>query len=79
MAILKVENHSLNGIVGLAFTDIRKLGLSVSPRRNPQVAGHVILPELNINTWTDEKSIWLPVVEELAEMASKNILRYPIG
>ena len=77
VAIIKSENRTLNGIVGLVVGDIYKLGLSILPKHNTQVAGHVILPEINITTWTNEKPLLLPVVEALAELSIKNILRYP--
>ena len=77
VAIIKSENRTLNGIVGLGVDDIYKLGLSILPSPNPRVAGHVVLPELNSNSWAVEKPIWHPVVEALAELSRNNILHYP--
>lgn len=79
MAIPKAENRPLNGIVAVSVADVYQLGLSIVARHNSQVAGHVIAQELNIITWTNEKQIWLPVVERLAELSSSNILHLPNG
>lgn len=73
-AIPDAEKRSLYFIAALPVAAIKPLGLTVSPDRIAEVPGHAVLSELNCNSWDADKALWKPRLEELARLASSNIV-----
>jgi len=73
-ALPKIENRPLYLIAGLSVASLRKIGLTVTPDKIEAVPGHALLGELNCNSWDTDKATWKPKVEELARIASGNIV-----
>jgi hypothetical protein len=71
------EKRRLYYIAGLPVTSLRLLGLTVVPDKIEQISGHAVLQELNCNSWSADKAIWKPKVEELARIASEQIVHRP--
>jgi hypothetical protein len=65
-------------VARLPVTALRKLGLSVVP--DPVAGGppgHALIPELNWTAYKAEKLRWKSVLEELARLASADIVLRP--
>ncbi len=67
------------GIVQIPVSLLTDLGLSVRPAPIEGVPGHVVVPEINIADYTADKSRFTPIKLRLAEVASENIIRRPLG
>jgi hypothetical protein len=67
------------GIVRVPVSFIKSLGLSVHPKPDNRIKGHVVIPELNSPAYEAAKASFTPKKEKLAVEASKveNILRQP--
>lgn len=71
------EKRLLYYIAGIPVTSLRLLGLTVVPDKIEQVPGHAVLQELNCDSWSADKATWKPKVEELARIASEQIVHSP--
>jgi hypothetical protein len=55
------------------------LCLSLRPAPIEQVPGHVVMPEINIADYKADKNRFASLKLDLADIASKNFIRLPIG
>ena len=58
------------GIVRVRVKELLDLGLTVEPRPDPQVRGHVVIPELNAKDYAVDRSRFTPSMLALATLAS---------
>lgn len=67
------------GVVRIQVKDLRDLGLTVEPKPDPHVKGHVVIPEFNARDFAGDKSRFTPSMLALATLASddSNILIWP--
>jgi hypothetical protein len=67
------------GIVRIQVKELRDLGLTVQPRPDPHVKGHVVVPEFNARDFVADKSRFTPSMLALATLASddSNIVIWP--
>ena len=77
LLVIAPEKRSLYGIASLLVADLRHLGFTLVPHKNPVVAGHVMLKELTSESWKADKAKWRPVLKSLAELAQANIVVWP--
>jgi hypothetical protein len=73
------DKRSRYTIVQIPVNLLATLGLSVRPAPIPTVAGHVVVPEINITDYMADKARFTPIKLRLAEAASANIVRMPGG
>lgn len=67
------------GIVQIPVSLLTDLGLSVRPAPIEAVPGHAVVPDINIADYTADKTRFTPIKSRLAEVASVNIIRRPLG
>lgn len=79
LALPNPVNRSSYLIAALPVVELTTLGLTVTPDRIDAVPGHAVLSELNSASWANEKAIWLPRVEKLAQLAGQRIVHMPTG
>jgi hypothetical protein len=79
LATIPSDNRHLQGIVRVAVSFIKSLGLSVESKPDERVKGHVVIPELNAAAYKANKARFTPIKLSLATEASKeeNIVRWP--
>lgn len=76
LAVMDLEKRDHYGIALLNVGDIGTLGLSVQPSPIATIAGHAVLPELNIVRLTDDSKM-ADVQLELAVLANRRVVRGP--
>jgi hypothetical protein len=64
-------------IAKISVSILKTLSLSVKPDPRADVAGHVVVPELNISDYKANKSKFATIKLRLAETAGANIVRHP--
>lgn len=64
-------------IVAMSVAELKTLGITVTPDRNPSVPGHALLSELNSASWSTDKATWLPKVEKLAAASERCVMHKP--
>lgn len=79
LSVVADEKRPRYGIVQIPVSLLTSLGLSVLPKPIPTVAGHVVVPELNVTAHMASKASFTPIKLKLADVASENILRRPAG
>jgi hypothetical protein len=72
------EKRPLTGIVQIPVSLLTDLSLTVRPAPDV-VPGHVVVPELSAEAYSLDKARFTPIKLRLAEVASENILRRPVG
>jgi hypothetical protein len=77
LELIPEDKRDATGIVRIRVGELKALGLSVRPEPSQQIAGHVIIPELNATDYQKNKPVLAAVGLRLAEIASKGILREP--
>lgn len=67
------------GIVRIPVTFLAKLNLTVESRPDARIRGHVIIPEINANSYEKDKGSFIPLLLRIAEIASleENIVLRP--
>jgi hypothetical protein len=66
-------------IVQIPVSILATLGLSVHSAPIAAIPGHVVVPEINITAYMADKARFTPIKLRLAEVASENIIRRPLG
>ncbi len=79
MVLPKAENRPLYVIAALAVSDLKQMGLTVTPDPIPAVPGHAVLTELNAAAWAADQYAWKAVADELARLASGGIVHQATG
>jgi len=75
---VKEEKRKDHYVARLAVADLRKLGLSVVPDPDPLGPhGHSLIPELTTQAYHADKRRWKDLQEELAKLASADIVHRP--
>lgn len=64
------QNPHRYGIIRLAVTFIRSLGLTIRPDPIPGTPGHVVVPEICCQQYKQDKARLLAIIDKLAEKAS---------
>ncbi len=77
LAHLPPEKRNVTGIVGVTVREITRLGMTVRIAPDPDIKGHVVIPELNASAYATDKSAFTHIKLALAEAASENIVRWP--
>jgi hypothetical protein len=78
LALLPEDKRANYYVVRLAVADLRSLGLTVKPDPVPEgPLGHAIVPELNSQTYRNDKDRLKEVQRELAKLASQGIVYRP--
>jgi hypothetical protein len=77
LAAIAEEKRGLYAIAALPVADVFGLGLTVQPAPIEAVAGHAVVPELNILTFKAEKERWRKVMKLMAVIASRNVVHAP--
>jgi len=75
--VVKEDNRDGNTIVLISVALIQKLHCTLRPDRIPQVAGHVLMPEVNPVAYRAEKQRLETLFLQLALEASDHIVRHP--
>jgi hypothetical protein len=78
LAIAVEEKRRRYAIAQVPASLLPSLGLSVRSAPIAAVPGHVVIPEINIADYTANKARFTPVKQRLAEVASENVLRWPM-
>jgi hypothetical protein len=81
LATVAPERRHEYGVVRVAVSFLKSLGLSVRSTPDEPIKGHITIPELNAAAYEVAKASFTPVKEKLAVEASKdeNIVRHPGG
>jgi hypothetical protein len=79
LATIDPEGRNKNGIVRVSVSFLKSLGLSVQIAPDPQIKGHVVIPELNSIDYAGNKASFTSIKLSLATEASKeeNIVTRP--
>jgi hypothetical protein len=65
-------------VVKIPLKEFLSRGFQVVPREDPDgPPGHAIIPELSLESYEKSKKRWKPLQEELAQIATKNIVHRP--
>ncbi len=73
LARVSPDKKATIGIVKIRVGFIRSLGLTVKPMLDPDIKGHVVIPELDSSSEGRKK--FLEIKLRLAEEASKSVVR----
>jgi hypothetical protein len=81
---ISADKQRACGIVGLKVSDLRTLGVTVTPEPIPPteaqpdpVPGHAVIPELRLELYETDGTKLLGVRQAIAELASKDIRHWP--
>lgn len=77
LVVFAEEKRDRYAIALLPVSELKKLELTVKPSKIDKVAGHAVIPELNIVDVKADKDKWRDVQKALAALANKNIVRPP--
>ena len=77
LQVIADDKRAAYGIVLLPVARIRELGLTIQSRQISTIPGHVVVPELNAEDYSANKSKFAALKQKLAELASENIVRRP--
>lgn len=77
LAVFPEEKRDRYALVLLSVSDLAALGLSVQPAAIDAVAGHAVLPELNIVSWKADKNRGRELQKQLAALANAAVVRTP--
>jgi len=77
LRVLAIEKRPLYGIVLLKVADLNLPGMSVVPSPIEGIAGHAVIPELNVTAFVANRNYWKAVAKDLARLAAGNIVRAP--
>jgi hypothetical protein len=77
LAVIAEEKRDKYGIVLLPVRELTALGLSVHSARIEEIAGHAVLPELNVDAVKVAKDHWHYVMMQLAALANQHVVRSP--
>jgi hypothetical protein len=65
-------------VVRLPLKEVLELGFTVVPQEDPDgPPGHALIPELSFPSYEGNKKRWKPLQQELARLASNNIVHRP--
>jgi len=67
------------GVALLPVSELVALGLRIEPSRIDKVPGHVLLADLNCSAFKEDKARWQKVQQQLAVIASRNVVRHPMA
>lgn len=73
------DKRHLYAIVRIPVSLLRELGLTVETRADDRINGHVVIPELNAQAYSENKGSFAALKYRIAEVASEeeNIIRRP--
>ena len=77
LAVIAEENRDKYGIVRLPVSALLSVGLSIVSAEIDSVAGHCVLPELNIDTLQTDPPKTAELQEALAKLSNCNVIRKP--
>lgn len=69
--VVEEKRHEF-GIVRVSVRLLKELKLTIEPRPNPRVRGHVVIRELNANDYAADKARFTEIKLRLAEVASED-------
>ncbi len=75
LVVIAEEKREKYGIVRLAISELLAMGLSVVSEKLDSVAGHAIVPELNIDTLDSDPSKMAEWQDALAKLANLHVIR----
>ena len=78
MTAFAEEKRSHYAITLIPVRLLADLGLTVQPAPIAAVAGHVVVPEINIDDYSADRANFATIKLRLAETASENIIRRPV-
>lgn len=81
LEVIAEDKRPRYGIVRIPASALAELVLTVIPQPRSDVPGHVVIPEMNSTDFQNKgkKSFFVVTQLRLAEIASENIVRYPLG
>ena len=79
LATIADNKRADQGIIRIPVAAFRQLGLGIDSKPDPQIPGHVVIPQLNSATFAAAKATFTPILLDLALLASRdeNIVRQP--
>jgi hypothetical protein len=77
LAVIAPEKRGKYAIAAIPVVELTALGLTVQPAKIETVPGHAVLPELNTDAVAADDQRWAAVREQLAKVASRNLIRHP--
>ncbi len=77
LEVIAEEKRGKYAIASLLVSELSMLGLTVVPARIEKVPGHAVLVELNIVNCKADKPRCRALQKQLAEIASRSIVRLP--
>lgn len=77
LTVIAEEKKGKYAIVMFPVAEVLALGLTIQPAKIDTIAGHAVLPELNATAVGADRPRWKLVQKQLADIASKYVVRVP--